>query len=96
MPDRTEINIAIMHNLVQEMREIMSDVNFEPYCARCIIQYRQFKLILMLYQSEAILYDLSHCLLRIVSSVQLCDPLSLDAKFWVEQIKQQQDRKSVV
>jgi len=38
-----------------------------------------------LYSNNIKLYVVS--LLWTISDIQLCDPLSLDAKFWVEQIK---------
>ena len=95
----SEISNVIMYNLAQEMREIMPYANFEPHpCsaidyAHCIIQYQQSKLLLVLNVDA---FNITLCdLLRpftmaarsILAIVQLHDPLSLNAKFWTEQIK---------
>ena len=82
-----------MRKLVREIREIMPDASFEfipcskMHHAYCFIKYQQFKLMLVLYPNNIKLCDIVS-LLQIVSNVQLYDPLSLDAKFWAEQIKQ--------
>jgi hypothetical protein len=85
------IDSAIMHKIVREMRKIMPDASFsfapcsKVHHAHCLIKYQQLKLILVLYSNNIKLYVVS--LLWTISDIQLCDPLSLDAKFWVEQIK---------
>jgi hypothetical protein len=91
-----KLSNAVMRKLVREIREIMPDASFEftpcskGHHANCIIQY-QFMLVLCVNTIDMIfdiaLYDLLQPY-DMLAIVQLYDPLSLDAKFWAEQIKQ--------
>jgi len=94
-----------MRNLAQEMREIIPYTDFEPYpCsetdyAHCIIRCQQFRLLLVLNVSthNVALYDLlqpfTMAIYNTLAIIQLHDPLSLDAKFWAEQIKHHLTRR---
>jgi hypothetical protein len=81
-----------MRKLTQEILHIMPSANlaFTPcskrYYAHCTIQYQQLKFMLVLYSAKITLYDISH-LRPVVNDTPLHDPLSLDAEFWVGQIK---------